>query len=296
MDKKDRLNYYKREMFNFYKLRNCLKLKRRVFLFFPLVLLLWWPLVSAGFVFEKIVTEGEEDPSIKNLQIILNQDSRTQVAKVGAGAPGAETSFFGARTRGALARFQRLNGISGEYGFVGRKTRLALNKKLAESYFAETAASEDKLTDQLAKTQKTFVFRLPRGIRGNVTRLADKKSPYMKYLENKEKSDDKKTKTIVGKPKISSLSPTRGSYGTRITIKGENFTATGNTIYTGYSILKNVSSSDKKTLTFTAQAFETEYQQSRSLANYFKSFSVPFLVYVENANGQSNSLMFNYQF
>ena len=283
-------------MFNFYKLRNCLKLKRRVFLFFPLVLLLWWPLVSAGFVFEKIVTEGEEDPSIKNLQIILNQDSRTQVAKVGAGAPGAETSFFGARTRGALARFQRLNGISGEYGFVGRKTRLALNKKLAESYFAETAASEDKLTDQLAKTQKTFVFRLPSDIRGNVTRLADKKSPYMKYLENKEKSDDKKTKTIVGKPKISSLSPTRGSYGTRITIKGENFTATGNTIYTGYSILKNVSSSDKKTLTFTAQAFETEYQQSRSLANYFKSFSVPFLVYVENANGQSNSLMFNYQF
>ena len=261
-----------------------------------MVLLLWWPLVSAGFVFEKIVTEGEEDPSIKNLQIILNQDSRTQVAKVGAGAPGAETSFFGARTRGALARFQRLNGISGEYGFVGRKTRLALNKKLAESYFAETAGSEDKLTDQLAKTQKTFVFRLPRGIRGNVTRLADKKSPYMKYLENKEKSDDKKTKTIVGKPKISSLSPTRGSYGTRITIKGENFTATGNTIYTGYSILKNVSSSDKKTLTFTAQAFETEYQQSRSLANYFKSFSVPFLVYVENANGQSNSLMFNYQF
>ncbi|HPI24732.1 MAG TPA: IPT/TIG domain-containing protein [Candidatus Paceibacterota bacterium] len=296
MDKKDRLNYYKREMFNFYKLRNCLKLKRRVFLFFPLVLLLWWPLVSAGFVFEKIVTEGEEDPSIKNLQIILNQDSRTQVAKVGAGAPGAETSFFGARTRGALARFQRLNGISGEYGFVGRKTRLALNKKLAESYFAETAASEDKLTDQLAKTQKTFVFRLPSDIRGNVTRLADKKSPYIKRLEETEKSESKKSQVVAGKPKITSLSPARGAYGVMVKIKGENFTATGNTIYTGYSVLKNVSSPDKETLTFTVQAFGAEYQQSRSLTNHFESFSIPLLVYVENANGQSNSLTFNYQF
>jgi len=296
VDKKGRLNYYRREMFELAKLKNFLKSHHLFFVVFSMTLFLYWPCFSQGFVFEKIVIEGEEDLSVKNLQIILNQDKRTRLTEIGAGAPGAETSFFGPLTRGALARFQRLNGISGEYGFVGPKTRLVLNKKLAESYFAKTAASTTKLVDKLVETQKTFVFRLPRGIRGNVTRLADKKSPYMKYLENKEKSDDKKTKTIVGKPKISSLSPTRGSYGTRITIKGENFTATGNTIYTGYSILKNVSSSDKKTLTFTAQAFETEYQQSRSLANYFKSFSVPFLVYVENANGQSNSLMFNYQF
>jgi peptidoglycan hydrolase-like protein with peptidoglycan-binding domain len=298
VDKKDGLNYDRIEMFKFFelnKLRFFFRLSYQSFLLFIITLLFYWPFVSMGFVFEKNVAEGEEDLSIKNLQIVLNQDEKTQVAESGAGSPGLETNFFGARTRGALTRFQRLNSISGEYGLVGPKTRLALNRKLAETYFAKTSTSTSEFSGQLLEIQKPFVLKLPFGVRGNATRLADKKSPYLKRLEKKEESGNKKLE-IVGKPKIVSLSPTRGVYGTRVTIKGENFTSVGNTIYTGYSILKNISSSDKKTLTFTANAFGTEYQQSRGLINYFKPFSIPFLVYVKNTNGQSNSLIFNYQF
>lgn len=284
-------------MFSIGNFKIRLKFDRFSFWVFLLTILFCLPLISLAFVFEGTVAEGEENLSIKNLQVILNQDPRTQVAEVGAGAPGLETSFFGARTRGALARFQHLNGISGEYGFVGPKTRLALNKKLAETYFSETSTSTNKISNKLIETKKSFTFRLPSGVRGKSTSLAEKKSPYVKRLEKAKKSAGSTKKTeVVGKPKISALSPTRGTYGTRVTIKGENFTATGNTIYTGYGVLKNVSSSDKKTLTFIARAFEQEYQQSRSLTSYFKPFSLPLLIYVENKNGRSNSLTFNYQF
>lgn len=285
-------------MFKGGKLKSLLESKKMFFALFWLGLLVFEPTVSFGFVFEKAVAEGDEGASIKNLQIILNQDGRTLVAPSGAGSPGSETSFFGARTRDALFRFQRLNGIWGEEGLVGPKTRLALNKKLAEIYFAEPSATTGNLSKQLLETQKPFVFKLPSGVRGNATHLADKKSPYLERLEKEEKSKTKKTEKTeaVGQPKIISLSPARGTYGDQITIRGENFTKTNNTIYTGYSILKNVSSPDRRTLTFVADAFGVEYQQSRGLASYFNPFSVPFLVYVENGNGRSNTLIFNYQF
>ena len=284
------------QLFDF-KFKKLTKVNHSSLLIVLVAMLFWWPLASWGFVFEGTVAEGEENLTIKNLQIILNQDSRTQVSESGVGSPGQESAFFGVKTRGALARFQRLNGVSGEYGFVGPKTRLVLNKKLAELYLSETPTSTNKISNKLVKTEKSFILRLPAGVRGNSTSLAEKKSPYIKRLEKAKKTTSSTKKAeIVGNPKISALSPTSGTYGTTVTIKGENFTSTGNTIYTGYSILKNVASLDKKTLTFNTKAFEQEYQQSRGLTSYFKPFSVPFLVYVENANGRSNSLLFYYQF
>ena len=70
------------------------------------------------------------------LQIILNTDPDTAVAKSGAGSAGAETNLFGNATLRAVKKFQVKYGLakSGDigYGNVGPKTRAKLNALLTE--------------------------------------------------------------------------------------------------------------------------------------------------------------------
>ena len=67
---------------------------------------------------------------VKNLQIVLNSDSRTQVAESGVGSSGHETEYFGPATSRAVKKFQELYGLAkaGDpgYGYVGPKTRAKL--------------------------------------------------------------------------------------------------------------------------------------------------------------------------
>lgn len=71
---------------------------------------------------------------VRTLQMILNADPATRIAQSGAGAPGEETTRFGALTRAAVQKFQVKYGIAkagqAGYGTVGPKTRAKLNELL----------------------------------------------------------------------------------------------------------------------------------------------------------------------
>jgi hypothetical protein len=55
---------------------------------------------------------------------------------------------------------------------------------------------------------------------------------------------------------ISTVAPTKIKYGQSVTLSGSGFTSTGNDVYTTFGPIKNLSSTDSKTLTFT---FQPEY-------------------------------------
>ncbi len=78
-----------------------------------------------------------------------------------------------------------------------------------------------------------------------------------------------KTKT----PVIESITPTEGNVGTVITMKGQNF-ASKNDIVTTIGTIKDISSSDGKTLSFTLTAREDLLKDNRLLPYLPVSFSV----------------------
>jgi peptidoglycan hydrolase-like protein with peptidoglycan-binding domain len=62
---------------------------------------------------------------VRALQQFLNARGFI-VAADGPGSPGEETDLFGGLTRAALARFQAANGIAPAAGYLGPKTRAAI--------------------------------------------------------------------------------------------------------------------------------------------------------------------------
>jgi len=123
-------------------------------------------------------------------------------------------------------------------------------------------------------------------------------------------------------PIISSIFPQSGRGSTEITIHGSGFTATDNLVYTGYTVLENISSPDGKTITIIlappSLAGESVVEENtdvhssivnweftdevrRQYSQYFALYEdlvtdkpEYFYVYVENKNGFSNSAVFEY--
>lgn len=77
--------------------------------------------------FKKDLYFGLVDDDVKRLQVLLNKNPKTQVALVGDGSPGHETTYFGNLTRAAVIRFQTLYSIQPNVGFCGPLTRAVLN-------------------------------------------------------------------------------------------------------------------------------------------------------------------------
>lgn len=82
---------------------------------------------GTGYTFNTNLTVGSTGADVMNLQKVLNMSADTQVASTGAGSPGNESSYFGALTKAAVAKFQTKNGISPAAGYVGPITRAKLN-------------------------------------------------------------------------------------------------------------------------------------------------------------------------
>lgn len=80
-------------------------------------------------IFTRDLEEGMEGDDVLVLQVFLNTKGFL-VAQSGAGSPGAESKYFGARTKAALAKYQASVGIAPAAGYFGPKTRayVALNK------------------------------------------------------------------------------------------------------------------------------------------------------------------------
>ena len=81
----------------------------------------------SGINFDRNLTVGSKGNDVKCLQTILNRSADTQVAATGVGSYGNETTYFGALTKAAVAKYQAKNSISPAVGFVGPITRAKLN-------------------------------------------------------------------------------------------------------------------------------------------------------------------------
>lgn len=81
-------------------------------------------------------------------------------------------------------------------------------------------------------------------------------------------------------PSIQSITPAVAKNGESLTIRGERFTSTDNIVYTGFSVIEHVASSDGKTIRITLNS-------PWSAEEGFEE-NIPLWFYVENDNGFSN--------
>lgn len=106
-------------------------------------------LTNASFraFFNRRLVVGSIGNDVKGLQQFLNGQG-FMVSKIGPGAPGSETTYFGRATQAALLKFQLANGIIQSQsdpgaGTVGPKTRAKINSMGSAGVSAPATAPAD---------------------------------------------------------------------------------------------------------------------------------------------------------
>lgn len=175
-------------------------MKRYAFIFLT-ILLLPQVIFGANSDFARSLKLGMRGDDVRNLQKLLNSDPFTRIAERGAGAPGNETDYFGPATKRALVKFQEKYrdetltpaGLTHGSGFFGENTRKKAN---ALQTAAPMSASVEKTS-----APSTTATTAP--------------------------------STLASEVYIMSLSQYSGKPGTSVTINGEGFALSDNTIYFG---------------------------------------------------------------
>ncbi|MDD5289570.1 MAG: PQQ-binding-like beta-propeller repeat protein [Patescibacteria group bacterium] len=96
--------------------------------------------VNNSNTFLKDLKLGQTNFDVKRLQIFLNSDPDTQIARSGPGSPGQETFFFGSLTKLSVIKFQEKYaedilvplGLKQGTGFVSKNTRLKINELMGK--------------------------------------------------------------------------------------------------------------------------------------------------------------------
>ena len=179
---------------------------------------------------------GSKGLDVLFLQQFLNSDPDTMVAFSGAGSPGFETDRFGSLTRLAVNKFQKkysdeiLFAGQAPTGYVGPKTLRKLNLIFKDSQGAPPGVSLDKSSFQ---------------------NVSEKGIP--------------KTETAVIAPapvlpEVSSVSPELLRSGDAVSIRGKNFSSSGNTVFLRYgALLETFSNLQSSNGTFLSFVFRPNY-------------------------------------
>jgi len=166
--------------------------------------------------FSRPLTVGVIGEDVRCLQRYLN-NAGFFVAVSGAGSPGNETTFFGPLTRLAVVRWQAANAISPAAGYFGGISQKKY-KQLAGTSIPKTTLSDLQAAPLSSSTQPSF--SLP----------------------------------TVSLPMIISITPQTIRRGEVVTILGDGFTETGNTIVAQFGPIvqteNNALSRDGKTISF----------------------------------------------
>jgi len=80
---------------------------------------------AAAATFTTALKLGSTGQAVKDLQMVLNSDPATVVATTGAGSPGNESMYYGAKTKAAVIKFQAKYNIP-QLGIVGPMTNAKL--------------------------------------------------------------------------------------------------------------------------------------------------------------------------
>ncbi len=253
----------------------------RIILLHATCYMLVTPFWASAYTFSRDLKEGDMGEDVRALQQLLNTDPQTKVATDGAGSSGQETTYFGPKTRIAVARFQERNaskiltplGLFAGTGYVGSLTRGVLSLEVNPLSSGGLTSSEGVTAfDQTlaglagATTPSDTGFYVPPT---NPMSLADGVT-------------------------ITSISPSQGAAGTKVTLTGSGF-ATKNDIQTNFFAIKGVTSKDGTTIVFT---MNSPFSDDQRFPDVFKqnvtSFFTP--VFVENENGHSNPVTFELLF
>lgn len=97
---------------------------------------------AKGVVLTKNLKQGDKGSDVKWLQVVLNADTATVIAKTGLGSPGNESDYFGPATLNAVKRFQQKYksevlapaNLSYPTGYVGSLTRNKINAILSGAF------------------------------------------------------------------------------------------------------------------------------------------------------------------
>ncbi|MBI2055644.1 MAG: peptidoglycan-binding protein, partial [Candidatus Sungbacteria bacterium] len=88
--------------------------------------------------FTRDLSQGSQGDDVKCLQQYLNSSGNT-VSASGAGSPGNESTFFGAKTKAAVAQWQAANGVSPTAGYFGSRSRAKYSTLVAGAPAAPAA-------------------------------------------------------------------------------------------------------------------------------------------------------------
>lgn len=257
------------------------------------------PVNTTGVLFMTNLRQGDRSEDIRTLQRVLNASDETRLVDTGPGSPGQETDYFGALTLNAVVKFQEKFAdailtpiqLTQGTGFVGPMTRKKLNEAAVVAGIT-TGGQEAGSSSSSAGSSGLSSTGSSSGSSGSSTAV---------------------------KPKIITISPSSGLNGTDITITGEGFTSTDNTIRSTLITTNNLSSKDGKTIEFKfysdvvnnmlgidamkqegvtledflADLSDIQIAHPESVFPVGKSRLIPVFITISNKNGISNQVEFS---